>query len=66
LPDYTGYAAIKPITQGGIIMFENLHPDEEETIVELAIAGGITGEEETKVSKPVEAHTPFEFSFAGY
>lgn len=66
LPDYTGYAAIKPITQGGIIMFENLHPEEEEAIVELAIAGGITGEEETKVSKPVEAHTPFEFSFAGY
>jgi 26S proteasome regulatory subunit N2 len=66
MTDGARYAPIKPISQGGIILFENLKTDEEEEIVELAVAGGVTGEKEAKENKVIEPHSPFEFAIGDY
>ena len=66
MADGARYAPIKPISQGGIIMLENMKTEEEEEIVELAIAGGVTGGKEAKENKIVEPHSPFEFAIGDY
>jgi 26S proteasome regulatory subunit N2 len=58
------YAPMRPINQGGIVIFEKINADAEEEIVEMAVAGGMTaGEADANKDKPVEPHAPFEFVF---
>uniref|UniRef100_A0A914KYK3 26S proteasome regulatory subunit RPN2 C-terminal domain-containing protein n=1 Tax=Meloidogyne incognita TaxID=6306 RepID=A0A914KYK3_MELIC len=62
------YTPIKSITRGGIIMFERLNEDEEEELVEAAIAGGISSDsgDSKDGMKTVAPHEPFNFSLLNY
>lgn len=63
----THYTPIKSITRGGIIMFEHLNENEEEELVEAAIAGGVSDSADSKDgTKIVAPHEPFNFSLLNY
>lgn len=61
------YTPIKSITRGGIIMFEHLNENEEEELVEAAIAGGVSDSVDQKENnKTIAPHEPFTFSLLNY
>lgn len=66
MPEGSPYQPMKPINQGGIVLFQKTDPAKDEEIVELALAGGTMGEVANEAETTVKPHETFEFNFSSY